>query len=210
MRQIKFVLLLQLVINSMVGFSQNIKMTKEVEQIIELGSDSMIQSALSIIAEEVSLINFSNIKLTTNGDEIHVLFYNPIKYLPENTSLHFSITVALIEKVTYSNPNSNPVGLTKKNTPFFEANEESKKNILFVIESVNKCNSVGNIDIENFHDQMAIREKKECFDVSVYSENYESWYKVNKVSGEISDIGHAAIAIDPIIENSPKFVEIEF
>lgn len=191
-------------------FSQNIIMNKEVSEIIASGKDTIVLSALQLVGKEAGTENFSKIRVTTNGKEVFVSFNNPIKYLPQKTVFYFDATVLLIEKVTSRHPVSNPVAFDhKKEILFFKHTEDTKKNTQFIIESIHKSSEVGIINIEDFENDMIIREHESYYAVSVISQFQESSYKIEKVSGRIYDIEHAHPEPSPLEnDNTDIFIEI--
>ena len=190
-------------------FSQDITMNKEVSEIVATGKDAIVQSALQLIGKGASVENFTKIRVTTNGKKVIVSFNNPIKYLPQNTVFNFGAVVHLIEKATSYHPVSNPTdSYDEKEIPFYKQTEDIKKNTQFVIESINKNTNVGSINIENYEDDMIIREHENYYAIIVVSEVQESWYRIEKVSGKIYDIEHAHLEPSPL-ENDPKDIFIE-
>jgi hypothetical protein len=210
------IILFPLMLNNTVAFSQDIymnkegiKMNKEVEKIVQLGKDSIVQLALKLINKKVGVENFTRIKVMTNGKDIFVSFRNPIKYLPKKTAFYFDIGVSLFEKTISLNSISNPEGYNKKNILFYTDTEETKMNISFVIQAINTSNNVDSIDVENFEDDMIIRENKNYYSITVSSEFYNSWYKMEKFSGKLYDQGHDH-SIPDEIDNEDTFKEINF
>ncbi len=190
-------------------FSQDITMNKEVTEIIASGKNTIVQSALQLVGKGAGTENFSKIRVTTDGKEVFISFSNPIKYLPQKTVFYFDATVLLIEKVTSRHPVSNPTAFDhKKEILFYKHTEDTKKNTQFIIESINKSSEVGSINVEDFEDDMIIREHENHYAVSVVSRFQESSYKIEKVSGKIYDIGHAHLEPSPL-ENDNKDIFIE-
>jgi hypothetical protein len=192
-------------------FSQNINMTKEVDQMLKSGKDSIINMALNMLDKNLTTDNFARISIMTNGQEVLVLFSNPIKYVPRNTSYCFDASVYLIEKQQSYSPISNPADYQSDNVVFYKKNDEAEKNIQFVVDAINNSGEVGPFDQGSFEDAMIILDNKKYYEISVVSEYIESWYKIDKSTGRIYDSGHAHL-IDPPIEDviSPAFQEVRF
>ncbi len=198
MKAVTILVLFASILNQETCFSQDVKMTKEVKEIIKLGKDAIIELALGIIEEKISSENFAQIKVVTDGEEIFVSLRNPIKYLPIDTSFYFDVGIQLLEKITSYSSVSNPNTFNKeKKTPFYIGTKETKTNIQFVLESINKSTEVGSVDVESFEEDMIIREHKAYYDVSVVSEFQESSYKVEKESGNVYDTEHAHLEPSP-------------
>lgn len=210
MKYFKISLIFLLIINHTICFSQEVKMSKEVEKILQLGKDSIIQLGLKLIDKEVSLESFSQIKITTNGEEVFVLYKNPIKYLPIKSKFYFDIGVRILASTTSINSVSNPVNYPDKTIiPFYTQTKKMKKSIQFVIESINKSSGTDSpLDITNFEDEMIIRENENYYDILVLSKYQESSYKIEKVSGKIYDDQHAHLEPPPDGLNEKAIIEV--
>lgn len=204
MKIFKLIIFFNLILTCATCFAQETKMTKEVEEILLLGKDSIVQIALKNIGREVSLESFNKITVSTDGREIWVSFSNPIKYLPQETIFYFDVAVGLLQNLVSMGPISNPLDYNEKNISFYKETEEIKMNIQFVLEAINKSSEVGSIDITDFEDNMIIREYENYYDISIVSEFQESSYKIEKVSGKIYDTEHAHL--EPAnIEHDDKY-----
>ncbi|CAM1354596.1 hypothetical protein [Tenacibaculum insulae] len=192
MRIFKAFIIVLLLLISPVSISQETpenkpKMSKGVEDIINLGKDAIIKLALNLVDEKVSVKNFTQTKIMTNGEEIYVYFKNPIKYLPINSSFYFDVGVNLSSKTVYKNSIANPVALLNKNDiAFYKETSAIKKQITFVVKAI----GINISDLHNFEDEIIIREKETYYAVNVISKFQESWYKIKKESGEIYDENH--------------------
>ncbi|WP_103069506.1 hypothetical protein [Aquimarina sediminis] len=211
MKALKTSTLVLFLLNQILCFSQEVKMTKEVEETIQLGKDSIVRLALKLIDDRADVKNFSKTKVMTNGEQVLVSFINPIKYLPKKTTLYFDVVINLLEKTASYNSISNPInGSDQKNIPFYKQTEEIKKNIDFVIESMNVSHEVDPITIVNSENDMIIRENKNYYDITVISEFQESSYKIEKISGKIYDAQHAHLEPPPTEKNTKNmFIEIK-
>lgn len=211
MKAIRLIIFFTLLMFNSFCFAQDIKMTKEVDEIIKSGKDTIIQMALNLLDEDLTTKNFTRISIHTNGKEVLVSLRNPIKYLPHNTSNYFDAGVYLIEKLKFYSPVSNPSDYPSDNISFYQKNDEAEKNIQFVVDAINESNDVGPFDRENFEDSMTILEDKKYYSISIVSEYIESWYKIDKSTGRVYDVGHAHL-IDPPQEDIdfPVFQEVKF
>ena len=108
-------------------YSQDIKMNKEVEEIIQLGKDSILQLALTSIDERASIQNLAKVKIVTNGKDVFVSLRNPIKYLPTKSVFYFDVMISIIEKSANYNPVSNGIVYDEKDTiPFYKQTQGIK------------------------------------------------------------------------------------
>ncbi|GMN07673.1 hypothetical protein MTsPCn5_30620 [Croceitalea sp. MTPC5] len=218
MKIFKILFLFNLILNyTTCCYSQETKMDIEVEEIVLLGKDAIIQLALKKIKEAglstdegISIANFTQIKVLTDGKEVWVSFSNPIKYLPKKTVFYFDIGVGLLEGTVSTNRVSNPEDYDEKKIPFYKETKETKMNIQFVLEAINESGEVGEIDIANFEDNMIIREYENYYDLSIVSESQESYYKIEKTSGKIYDSEHAHLVPPPNTGDEDKFKEINW
>lgn len=202
----KIFILFYLSLNCILCYAQDIPMDKEVEDIVQLGKDSIVQLAMKSMDNKVGIQNFSKINVTTNGKDVFVSLRNPIKYLPIETAFYFDVEIRILEKTASYGPVFNGIVDYEKDTiPFYKQTAETNKNIKFVIESINKSAEVGSIDIANFEDDMTIREHENYYDILIVSAFQESSYKVEKTSGKIFDAEHAHLSPSPF-ENQSKDV----
>lgn len=196
---------------SAISYSQNgsITMNQGVKDIVKLGSDSIVQLALTKIDRNASLENFAKTSIQTNGEEVLVVFSNPIIYLPLNSVYYSTVGVNLSTDSKFSSKVANPVDYkNNENTPYYTETSESKQNLEFVINAIENMDTS---DMVNYQGSNLIREKEEYYEVSVVSESQESWYKIKKLTGEVYDEGHAHLEPVPYSDNKEDaFKEISF
>ncbi|MEQ8244441.1 hypothetical protein [Fulvivirga sp.] len=209
---IKVFVLFLMIINPTSSYSQELAMNKEVQEVqevIQLGKDSIVQLALELLDEKASVQNFAKIKVMTDGNDVYVSFRNPIKYLPLESAFYFDALVHVIEKTTSKSPVFNRIEVNEEPITFYKPTEDTEVNIQFVTEAINKSDVVDQFDAANFDDDMIIYEKEKYYAVSVVSEGQESTYKVEKVSGKVYDAEHAHLAPPPMESgNKAVFKEI--
>lgn len=206
---IKVFVLFLMIINSASIYSQELAMNKEVQEVIQLGKDSIVQLALELLDEKASVQNFAKIKVMTDGNDVYVSFRNPIKYLPLESVFYFDALVHVIEKTTSKSPVFNRIKANEEPITFYKPTEDTGVNIRFVTEAINKSDVVGSFDAASFEDDMIIYENENYYMVSVVSEYQESSYKVEKITGKIYDAEHAHLAPPPMeSEGKVMFKEI--
>ena len=181
-------------------------MTKEVDEIIILGKDSIVQLALNLVDDSVGVQNFSRVSVMTNGSKVYVSLRNPVKFLPMNTCFYFDLSIELIEKtISYGSVvNSVEEG---SSTTFFRKTPESTKHVQFVVDVINKSEEIGSFDLETFDDDMIIREFETYYVINVYSDHQESSYKIDKLSAKIYDVEHAHFK-SLALEDENEMIEI--
>lgn len=206
---IKVFVLFCLTTNYTPCYSQDLTMDKEVQEVIQLGKDSIVQMGLQLLDEKASIQNFAKIKVMTDGNEVYVSLRNPIKYLPLESAFCFDALVSIIGKTISYNPVVNGITDNESSIPFYKQTEETASSIKFVTESINKSDVAGPFDAANFEDDMIIFEKEKYYAVSIVSEGQESSYKIEKGSGKVYDAEHAHLAPPPMeSENKAVFKEI--
>ncbi|MDF4202234.1 hypothetical protein PXD56_04680 [Maribacter sp. SA7] len=179
-------------------------MSKEVNELVEMGEDAIVASALKSIGGSISLENFTSVTVLTNGKEVYVSFRNQYKFLPLNSIYYFDVGVNVTLNTIYKNSIANPYEYTNEETiPYFELTEDIKKHIDFVKQAI------GNLD--GFEDELIIRENKDYYAIEVVSESQESSYKIKKSTGEIYDEFHAHLEPIPFdVESEEAFEVIDF
>ncbi|TDT47176.1 hypothetical protein CLV90_1248 [Maribacter spongiicola] len=183
---------------------KNPKMSKEVTEILKLGKDAIVASALNSIGGSISLENFTSATVLSNGEEVYVSFRNQYKYLPINKINYFDVGVNITTQTTYKNSVANPYNFTTERAiPYFNLTEDIKKHISFVKQAI------GNLD--GFEDDMIIRDNVDFYAIEVVSDAQESSYKIKKKTGEIYDEFHAYLEPIPFdVDDSEEFKEVIF
>jgi len=183
---------------------KNATMSKEVTEILKLGEDEIVASALKSIDDNVGMENFTSATVLTNGKEVYVSFRNRYKYLPINTIYYFDVGVNITTQTTYKNSVANPYNFTTERAiPYFHITEDINKHIDFVKKAI------GNL--EGFEDDIIIRENEDFYAIEVVSESQESSYKIKKGTGEIYDEFHAHLEPIPFdVDDAEEFKEVNF
>ncbi|MGB4775531.1 MAG: hypothetical protein WBP45_10185 [Daejeonella sp.] len=205
MKILKSLLLIALLMTSSTGFSQDSLMRTEVERIKQLGRDSIIKLGLQMVQESfrfnkrITINNFDKITVLANKTSVKVLFSNPIRYVPLNSTYLYDVDVNITgEGLTYES-SSNPKGRNYNDDliPFFLSTKGSEKNTQFVIEALNKDEDEPSTNFKNKKDlikkldgSLIIRENKTYYDIERISKYQESFYKIDKKSGKIYDENH--------------------
>ncbi len=213
MKNLKAISILLLLLVSTVSCAQNQKMKTEVDKIKELGKDSIIQLAMDITSFRFEKSNFEKITITANHEDVYVSFNNPVKYIPLYMDYLTDLHVSIVNKTINYNIIANPIDgvSTASAQPRFYI--PNKKAIQFVFDAINKSKEIGNAssDSEGFEElNMTIKEKETYYDVSDASGTQESNYKVKKETGEIYDVVHYSLEIDPDAdaEDNEKTVDL--
>lgn len=191
-------------------YPQGTTMT-EVEQIKELGRDSIIQMAVKLLDREVDINNLM-VRIYAGKTDINVRLITPIRYVPLNSRACYEAGVMIRQQLVSYNVFANPENYDAGNevVAFYTPTEEDRKNLQFIVEAIKKNKG---LDINIINDEsITIFENRDHYQVSLISTHQESYYKVRKVSGEIYDEEHATLVPPPQEEGGEyeKFEEINF
>ncbi|MDI9340537.1 MAG: hypothetical protein QM534_08190 [Sediminibacterium sp.] len=165
-----------------------------------------IKYANSKISFLIAAQDFEKIDVYQNKEnEICVLFTNPVKYIPKNTSSYvYDLLVNLTAKSISYGPISNPKNFVEK-TPekvsLFKRTEQSEQAVQFVFQSINKKSKQqsGNSCLtgSDINGSMIIREDSSYYAIERLSEFQESYFKVEKNTGRIFEETHNHLAKNP-------------
>lgn len=165
-----------------------------------------IKYANSKISFVIAAQDFETVDVYQNNkNEICVLFTNPVKYIPKNTSSYvYDLLVNLTAKSISYGPISNPkefVEKTPEKVSLFKRTEQSEQAIQFVFQSINKkCKQQsGNSCLtgSDINGSMIIREDSSYYAIERLSEFQESYFKVEKSTGRIFEETHNHLAKNP-------------
>ena len=189
------------------------------QELRALDKNTLINLGFERIREDLKLDKtytevFDKVAVFANHYEIKIEFLNPIKFIPLHTEFYYDITVQLVQQTTSYSIYSN--GTEKKNaleTPFFIPTQESEQAIRFVMAAINRSegrneNETRQEFLKDFDGELIIRDEKDHYNITRKSVWQESWYKINKKSGEIFDGGHGHMEPCPEKEEY-RFIEIE-
>jgi|SRR5690606_10932589 len=191
-------------------FSQDKLALKDVEELKQLGKDSLIKLALSYMDKSIDVSQY-NIKVLANKSEVIVSFRIPVKYIPYNSEYFYDASVDIgNDFISYANY-SNPEDYQSNTVSFYTPTEEHKENLKFVVNAINesKKENIVPVNITELTDDLIIREKPDRFDIEYVSEKYDLVYKMNKVSGEIYDLTMGYLEPSPNENEGIEYEEIE-
>jgi hypothetical protein len=191
---------------------------KTFEEIRQLSRTDMVNIALEKARDHLDFnsanhLIFDKTVVLTDEKTIRVELINPIKYIPYNSEFFYDITIDIVTGAmwydVYGNPSDHNGGL---HTPFFTPTAESENIIQFVIDAINKDAGLSAGEskksfLENFEGDLIIRDRKDYYAIRRISTYQESWYKIYKKTGEVTDGGHAHLEPSPDIDENP-FTEI--
>lgn len=182
------------------------KLSSDRDSIITIG----FQMIKEIIDSNMSIQSFDKILVFRNSSSTIVSFTNPVKYIPFNSSYYYDISVDIVSGLISYGALSNPKTYVSQDDKiyFYKPDLEADKNTQFVIDVINKNegtkiietrqNFAGNID-----GSLIIYEEQNYFAIERISEYQESFYKINKQTGEVYDEEHNELSIPPIDDVDP-------
>lgn len=176
-------------------YSQNDAM-HQVESIKQTGKDAMVARALELIDSKIDPALF-NISILESQNEIHVRFSQPARYVPFQSRARYDVSVMLIQQTVSYNTIANPDEYEGSAEPrFYVPTKDDMKNYLFVVRAIRKNNGT---DITTLPEgtSATILEKSDYFQVIVVSDEQESRYKTDKISGKVYDEEHAHLVPPP-------------
>ncbi len=190
--------------------SQDNLQNKNVEELKEMGKDSLIKLALSYMDNSIDASQY-NIRVLSNETEVIVSFRIPIKYIPYNSEYFYDASVDLSNDfISYANY-SNPEDYQSNTVAFYTPRREHKKNIEFIVNAINKSENknIVPVNLSDLKDDLIIREKPDHYNVEYVSDNFDQAYKINKVSGKIYDLIMSNLESDPNGNDVIEYEEVE-
>lgn len=153
-----------------------------------LGRDSLIKLAVKKINDPNFIsTNYDLIRVEANKTTLLVHFELSIHFVGARACHYDAVTIALFGSGTYSSITGDC-----EHVKFYDPSASDKKSIAFVFAAINKSDEVGHIP-DNKLDKgttMTITEKPTYYYVEVSSYSTYSHYKVDKISGKISEANH--------------------
>jgi len=190
--------------------SQDNLQNKNVQELKQMGKDSLIKLALSYMDNSIDVSQY-NIRVLANESEIIVSFRIPLKYIPYNSEYFYDASVDIgNDFISYANY-SNPEDYQSNTVAFYTPTVVHQKNINFVVNAINESKNehIQSINIAELTDDLIIREKADYYDVEYVSDNFDQAYKINKISGKIYDLTMSNLEPDPNENNVIEYEEIE-
>lgn len=190
--------------------SQDNLQNKNVEELKEMGKDSLIKLALSYMDNSIDASQY-NIRVLSNDTEVIVSFRIPLKYIPYNSEYFYDASVDIgNDFISYANY-SNPEDYQTNTVAFYTPTREHKQNIKFIVNAINKSKNenIVPVNLSDLKDDLIIREKPDYYDVEYVSDNFDQTYKINKVSGKIYELTMSNLEPDPNGNDVIEYEEIE-
>ncbi|MGL1886905.1 MAG: hypothetical protein OCD76_10345 [Reichenbachiella sp.] len=186
--------------------AQSIDTVAKIQQLKELGKDSLVKLAEREILSTVDMVGgisddfvFAPYEVTIwlNDEMLVVKFELPIvRLVPLNTCYFGDLVVDLV---------SNRVSLDQMQNSedcdevgFMMRSPTSEKQINFIRKSVNDSQEIGTFSEQKYADKKVIHEYEKYYKVTVKSVSQNLYYKVEKGTGRIYEILHRRNA--PIVK----------
>lgn len=190
--------------------SQDNLQNKNVEELKQMGKDSLINLALSYMDNSIDISQY-NIRVLASESEIIVSFRIPLKYIPYNSEYFYDASVDIgNDFISYANY-SNPEDYQSNTVAFYTPTREHKENIKFIVNAINKRENknIVPVNLSDLKDDLIIREKPDHYNVEYVSDNFDQAYKINKVSGKIYDLTMSNLEPDPNGNDIIEYEEVE-
>lgn len=169
-------------------------MADSLENLKKLNKDQLIEQAIKKINDTTFHIeNYDRISVLLSEKEIVVSFEMSIQYVPAGKEFCYNIRVSLVNGSINTSINENRQG-KKPNSDisYYNPREEDKQSIDFIIRAINRSKKVGHIPkgIISRGNTMIIYDRLHYFDIRVNSKHQGSFYKIDKETAKIYDLGH--------------------
>jgi len=159
-----------------------------IDSLIKLGGEALIEMAVKEINDPgFHRENYDRISVLANKNTLLVEFRLSILLKSKSSCFYYVVDVALVGSGT----GGNIIGDCDE-TPYYQNSPADQKKIRFVLDAINASDEVGHIPDYKLPDDtsMEIIENAGHYQVEVSSWSTFSYYKVNKLTGKISEAGH--------------------
>jgi len=153
-----------------------------------LGRDSLIKLAVKKLNEPgFDAKAYDRIIVKVTATSLVVDFGLSVKFSSAMACYYHAVTIALV-----GDENGNSIQGNCNQPKFYKLSTEQKKKVDFVFKSINKSDEIGHVPNNKLDDEttMEISEKPDHYYVEVSSWSTYSHYKVDKLSGKISEANH--------------------
>jgi hypothetical protein len=161
---------------------------QEIEALKKLGRDSLIKLAIKKMDEPGFIPgNYDRVTIKTHDNSLVVTFGLSVALHNKQSCFYDRVFVALVGSGT-----GKSIQGDCDEPKFYSPSKSDKRKIDFVFDAINKDNEVGDIPDKKLSpgSTMEISEHLDHYFVEVSSWSTYSHYKVNKVTGKISEAGH--------------------
>ncbi len=170
-----------------------------------LGRDSLIKLAIKKVNDpKFNPANYDLITVKANSKSLIVEFDLSVRLITNGSCYYHSFFVSL-----YGGGSGGSITGDCDNVKYYHPSVADKRSIEFVFNAINKSEEIGHVPDNKIAKgtTMTITEKPTYYYVEVSSWSTYSHYKVNKVSGKISEANHKHY--DRSGEQPDDFVEIK-
>lgn len=177
----------------------------KIEELKKLGRDSLIKLAVVKLNEPgFDPKNYDQIDVKYDDKSLIVDFKLSVKLAANSSCFYDAVYVALVG----SGSGKSIQGFCDE-PKFHKWTKSEQKKIDFVFDAINKDNEIGDVkDRKMPHGQnMEITEKLTYYYIEVSDWSTYSHYKIDKITGKISEAGHKHYARDGEPEDKFKYVK---
>lgn len=177
----------------------DVKKIKKMERaaIIRMAGDEIKKS----IDPDFEAKNFDRVSVLAGKNEVLVSFSMSVRYVPWQSAFLYDASVIFSKQIMLScGPVVNPENFKPGKEPvFFKPSPESWEATDFILDAVNRSKEVGPLPDKKIPQGsvMTIYEHKGHYQVLMLSEHTESFYKVNRKTGQVYDASHNHLEAEP-------------
>lgn len=167
------------------GFAQNKPL---LEELTKLGRDSLIKLAVKKINDPKFIpANYDRVIVKADSENLIVCFDLSVVFKGSGMCYYDAITVSI-----FGNYGGNSVQGNCDEPKYYNPSKKVLSKIKFVFDVINKENEVGDIPGNKLDpgESMTISEHATYYYVEMSNYSTYSHYKINKITGAISDAGH--------------------
>ena len=181
-------------------------LTEKIDSLKKLGRDSLIKLAVKKINEPgFDAKAYDRITVKANVASLAVDFELSVRFYSSGMCYYDKVFVSLAG----NGSSGESIQGDCNNPKFYKLNQEQKKKVEFVFNSINKSDEIGHTKNNQMPKgtTMEITEKLTHYYVEVSSWSTYSHYKVDKISGKISEANHKHYARSG--DEKPDYEEVE-
>ncbi len=197
-------LILFLMTNSINTFSQDQSIEKRIEEIKDLGKDSIIKMANNIIEKKYPTLKINSsdfiIAALSNKKRIIVRFKRPFEYIPLGKAKYFEHGFSNALIIDIVNESIDPIDYVGINE-FYMPTDEERKKIEFLKNRIP--------DYSLYH--VTVNEKENTYQIYFHNESFSGVGNIDKITGEGSLMSgaHDPDILSSEVKESNALIEIK-
>lgn len=160
----------------------------KIDSLKKLGRDSLIKLAVKKLNKPgFDAKAYDRIIVKATATSLVVEFSLSVKFSSATSCYYHKVAIALV-----GDKNGNNIQGDCTEPKFYKLTAEQEKKVDFVFKSINNSDEIGHVPNNKLNDEttMEISEKADHYYVEVSSWSTYSHYKIDKLSGKISEANH--------------------